>query len=249
VVIVTDILSEVFGYDKYTELTSEKAIRGTFCDIAIKLEGRLKAIVEVKSVAIDFRQQHIRQAVDYATREGVDWVVLTNAMAWQVYRVGSVKPVSEELVAEFNLLDVNPRTEAHLELLYLLSREGVFKDALEEHYLRHQATSRHLLGALMLTEPVLAVVRRELRRMSPEVKVSIEELQETLATEVLKRDVTEGEEADAARKRVQKTMAKGAPLRVRRAAPTCAEDESAMVGNECTCEDTKTEEASNEPEA
>ncbi len=39
VFIVTDMLSEVFGYDKYSEITSETAIRGTWCDLAIKLDG------------------------------------------------------------------------------------------------------------------------------------------------------------------------------------------------------------------
>ena len=33
VVIVTDILSEIFGYDKYNEVTSEYAIKGTYCDL------------------------------------------------------------------------------------------------------------------------------------------------------------------------------------------------------------------------
>jgi hypothetical protein len=41
VVIVMDLLQEVFGYDKYAEITSEHAIRGTFCDLAVKLDGAL----------------------------------------------------------------------------------------------------------------------------------------------------------------------------------------------------------------
>jgi len=39
--IVTDILAELFGYDKYAEITSEHAIRGTFCDLAVKIDGHL----------------------------------------------------------------------------------------------------------------------------------------------------------------------------------------------------------------
>ena len=40
--LVKDLLAEVFGYDKYAELTSEHAIRGTYCDLAVKVvaEGR-----------------------------------------------------------------------------------------------------------------------------------------------------------------------------------------------------------------
>jgi len=35
VTVVTDILQDIFGYDKYKEITSEFAIRGTYCDLAI----------------------------------------------------------------------------------------------------------------------------------------------------------------------------------------------------------------------
>jgi len=38
--IITDMLHEIFGYEKYLEITSELAIRGTFCDLAIKLDDR-----------------------------------------------------------------------------------------------------------------------------------------------------------------------------------------------------------------
>ncbi|HEV7474822.1 MAG TPA: hypothetical protein VGN90_12285 [Pyrinomonadaceae bacterium] len=39
VIIVTDMLSEVFGYDKYSEITSECSIRGTWCDLAIRAQS------------------------------------------------------------------------------------------------------------------------------------------------------------------------------------------------------------------
>ncbi len=35
VAIIKDMLAEVFGFDKYLEITSEYAIRGTYCDLAI----------------------------------------------------------------------------------------------------------------------------------------------------------------------------------------------------------------------
>ena len=35
VTVIKDMLSDIFGYDKYNELTSEQQIRGTFCDLAI----------------------------------------------------------------------------------------------------------------------------------------------------------------------------------------------------------------------
>ncbi|UYM16353.1 hypothetical protein [Endozoicomonas euniceicola] len=41
VTIITDMLEEVFGFDKYSEITREFAIRGDYCDLAIK-NGRVK---------------------------------------------------------------------------------------------------------------------------------------------------------------------------------------------------------------
>jgi hypothetical protein len=45
VIIVTDMLAEVFGYDKYSEITSEHAIRGTWCDLATKIDGTLQTLI------------------------------------------------------------------------------------------------------------------------------------------------------------------------------------------------------------
>jgi hypothetical protein len=70
---IGDMLADVFGYDKYFEVTSEYAIRGTYCDLAIKLDGKLTTLIEVKAVGIDLKEQHIKQAVDYAANQGVDW--------------------------------------------------------------------------------------------------------------------------------------------------------------------------------
>ena len=34
--IITDMLADIFGYNRYLEITSELAVRGTYCDLAIK---------------------------------------------------------------------------------------------------------------------------------------------------------------------------------------------------------------------
>ena len=42
VTLVKDMLAEIFGYDKYNELTGEQQIRGTFCDLAVKIDGKIR---------------------------------------------------------------------------------------------------------------------------------------------------------------------------------------------------------------
>lgn len=92
VTIIADMLSDVFGYDKYTEITSELAIKKTFCDLAVVLDGTVRMLIEVKAAGLDLKEQHIKQAVDYGSNSGVDWVVLTNGVTWKVYKVVFAKP-------------------------------------------------------------------------------------------------------------------------------------------------------------
>jgi hypothetical protein len=204
VVIVTDMLHEIFGYDKYSEITSEHAIRGTFCDLAIKIEGSLALLVEVKAIGLDLREQHVKQAVDYAANQGVEWVVLTNGARWNVYHVAFTKPIESELIVDIDFLALNPRSAEEIELLGLLAKEGWQKARLGDYRSQRQALSRFSLGALLLSDPVVDVLRRELRRLSPDVRITVEEVRASLQSEVLKRDVLEGEKAEAARRLVNR---------------------------------------------
>jgi len=58
VIIVTDMLSEVFGYDKYSEITSECSIRGTWCDLAIKIDGTFEYLIEVKAIGLELKDSY-----------------------------------------------------------------------------------------------------------------------------------------------------------------------------------------------
>lgn len=206
VIIITDMLAEVFGYDKYAEVTSELAIKGTYCDLAIRIDGKIRLLIEAKAIGIELKDAHIKQAVDYAANQGIEWVVLTNAVHWCIYSVTFGQPIGHELVKEFDFTTLNPKSDADLESLYLFTKEALTRDVLEEYQLQRQAMSRFFLGAMILSDPVLAVVRRELCRMSPDVKIEVEEIRSVLADEVLKRDVLEGERAEDARKKIAKVQ-------------------------------------------
>lgn len=208
VTIITDMLAEIFGYDKYSEITSEYAIRGTYCDLAIKLEGTLQTLIEVKAIGIDLKDAHVKQAVDYAANQGVDWVLLTNGITWRVYRIVFAKPIDHELVIDIDICALNPRTAADVELLYLWCKEGWQRSVLGDFHTQKQALSRFFIGAIILTPTVLDVIRRELRRVSPDVKIESEQIRTVLAAEVIKREVMEGDKADEARKKIAKAASK-----------------------------------------
>lgn len=117
--IVKDLLSEVFGYDKYAEITSEYMIKGSYCDLAIKLEGKLQILIEVKAIGLELKDAHVTQAVNYAANQGLEWVFLTNGAIWRIYRVVFGQPISQELVYECDLLSLSPKNRAQLENLFL----------------------------------------------------------------------------------------------------------------------------------
>lgn len=205
--IVTDILADVFGYDKYSELTRELCIRGTFCDLATRVEGKFQSIIEVKAIGLDLKDAHVKQAVDYAANQGIEWVVLTNGTVWRVFRVIFGKPIDAELVLDIDFLQLSAKKSQDLEALYLLTRESMMKSGLYAYHDHLQATNKFYLAAVLLSEPVLQAARRELRRLS-DVMVDADELRTAIVAEVMKREVTEGDKADAARKKVQRAASK-----------------------------------------
>lgn len=208
VTIIKDMLADVFGYDKYSEVTSEYAIRGTFCDLATKVDGVLQTLIEVKAIGIDLKDAHVKQAVDYAANQGVDWVLLTNGISWRVYHIVFAKPIDQELVVDIDFCALNARAEKDVELLYLWCKEGWARSVLGEYHTQKQALSRFFLGAMVLTDPVVDVIRRELRRVSPDVKIESEEIRRALAAEVIKREVLEGDKAEEARRKINRAASK-----------------------------------------
>ena len=218
VTIITDMLAEIFGYDKYSEVTSEHAIKGTYCDLATKIDGAIQTIIEVKAIGIDLKDPHVKQAVDYAANKPVDWVLLTNGITWRIYKIIFGKPIDQELVLELDFLVLYLRSQRDLDLMYLLCKEGWAKSVLGEYHTQKQALSRFFLGAVILADPVVEVIRRELKRVSPDVKIELDQIRSALAAEVLKREVMEGEKADEARKKV----AKSAKIALKTVAPKSA---------------------------
>lgn len=230
VTIIKDMLADIFGYDKYSELTSEFAIRGTYCDLAIKLENQLTTLIEVKAIGLELKENHVKQAVDYAVNQGVDWVLLTNGCRWCVYHVFFTRPVTTELVVDLDFSNINPKNQNDLDTLYLWCKEGWQKSLLGEFHSRKQALSRYYLGQMVLSDPILQVIRREMRRISPDINITVEQIKTVLVDEVLKREVNEGDKAEEARKKIAK--ASGVLLRTIKKKDDSSEGQESAPTNE-----------------
>lgn len=208
VIVITDMLSEIFGYDKYSEITSEFMVRSTYCDLAIKLDSKIAFLLEVKAIGLELKDNFVKQAVDYAANQGIDFVVLTNGVLWKVFKIAFTKPIDQELVFEFDFLSLNFKNADDIEKLSLLSKEGWLKSFLYDYHSQKQALSKFFLSALILSDPIADVIRRELRKIAPDVKVTSDQIKEVILKEVLKREVIEGEKADEAKKKINKVFNK-----------------------------------------
>ncbi|CAN1552369.1 Type I restriction enzyme R protein, N-terminal domain containing protein [Sphingomonadaceae bacterium] len=204
VTVIKDMLCDIFGYDKYNELTSEQQIRGTFCDLAIKVEGKITYLAEVKSAGTNLNDNHLRQAVNYGAHQGIEWVILTNAIEWKIHRIKFAQPIDHEEVYSFDMTNLSARSADDMDKLYMLCREAISSDALTEYHRQAQIMNRFVIAELLQSDAVVATMRREFRRMFPTVKITDGDLKIMLTNEVLKRDTIDGDAPKAAKALIKK---------------------------------------------
>jgi len=203
VTVIKDMLSDIFGYDKYTELTSEHQIRGTFCDLAIKVGEKIHYLAEVKSAGTSLSDNHLRQAVNYGAHHGIEWVLLTNAITWKVYRIKFAQPLGWDEVCCFDMGEISSRSNDDLAKLYMLSRESVSTDVLKAFHRQAQILNRYVIAELLQSDILLGTLRKEFRRLF-DMKSTVEELRGILVADVMKRDTLDGDGPLAARTVIKK---------------------------------------------
>jgi hypothetical protein len=220
VTLVKDILSDVFGYDKYAELTSEQQIKGTFCDLAVKLGDRIKYLIEVKAAGVALNDSHLRQAINYGATQGIEWVVLTNSINWKLHRIKFVQPLDTEEVCAFDMTTINPRNEDDLCKMFLFCREGISTDAMDMFHQHSMLLNKYTVSQVLLTDSVVSVIRRELRKIFPDIKCDVQQITDLLKSEVIKREVMEGDKVAEAATRIKKALQKAARVASKSESPS-----------------------------
>ncbi|MFH1493766.1 MAG: type I restriction enzyme HsdR N-terminal domain-containing protein [Pseudomonadota bacterium] len=233
VVIIGDMLADLFGYKKYIEITTEFAIRGTYVDLAVKVGPDVRFLIEAKAIGVTLKENHVKQAIDYGANHGIEWVVLTNGVIWQVYKIHFRQPVDKSLVFEIDLLQANPRNPQLMECFGNLSREGFAQSSMTAFFQQQLATSKFSLAALLLSPAMLTALKRELRRISSNIKVEEDHLKTILQNEVLKRETVESEEAKQAADFLKRAAKQSAKAKAKTAIPASEPAENtAVITNE-----------------
>jgi predicted type IV restriction endonuclease len=193
VVIIVDMLADVLGYKKYSEIRTEHSIGGTYIELAVKAGNEVPFLIQANAIGTSLKDHHAKQAIDYAADNTIEWMVITNAVIWQVYKVHFNQPLDKSMMFEFDLLQGNPKNPQLIECLGNLAQSSMTRFVQQ-----CQVASRFSIAGLLLSERMLDKLRREIRRLSPGRNVELAELEAVLRADVLKRDVFDSQEAKQA---------------------------------------------------
>ncbi len=135
---VNSLLTDVFGYTELEEIKTEYRIRGEYADYVIQVARKKHFIVEVKSIQLDFTEKHLRQSVNYAANEGIDWIILTNGKQIGLFKVLFGKPISVREIFNFDISD-NEDFKKMPEFLIYLTKRSIQKNELFNFWKRFEA--------------------------------------------------------------------------------------------------------------
>lgn len=203
VTIITDFLCDALGYDKYKEVSSEHAIRGTYVDRVVTVDNKKRFLIEAKAIGAELKDAHVKQAIDYAANDGVSWVVLSNGAMWRLYNLRFGKPIEKTLVFEIDVLSCDCKDEDIISCFGSLSSEGYSKDSLTELLNQKQTSSKYTVAAVLRTDKMVEALRKEVRRLSG-IRLDADYLVSLLENEIVKRELIDSEEAGAAAAYVRK---------------------------------------------
>nr|DAP05179.1 MAG TPA: type I restriction enzyme R protein [Caudoviricetes sp.]DAR37428.1 MAG TPA: type I restriction enzyme R protein [Caudoviricetes sp.] len=162
---VNSLLNTVLGYTLIDEIKTEHMIRGTYADYVIQLNKKIHFIVEVKATSIDLNERHLKQAVDYAANEGVDWVILTNGRSIELYRVIFEKPIRSQRIFSYDLTNLSTIRTASRHLAYLTKR-AILKGELDVYWRRFDALTDDNIRKAVLSPEVVKALRLQIKRKS-----------------------------------------------------------------------------------
>lgn len=169
---------DVLGYDAITELTREMNLKDKYVDLAVKLEGRIRLLIEVKAASVELRDRHIEQAERYAAENNIRWVVLTNGIVWNLYHLTFEEGIEYSRAFSIDVSDAL-RFDDCAECFALLHRTSVRKDALDTFWAHRVALGPASIGRALFHEDTLRRLRRDIRRRE-DISVDEEDLAKAL---------------------------------------------------------------------
>ncbi len=162
-IMVNSFLTEVLGYAELQEIKTEYRIRSEYADYVIQVGRKKHFVVEVKSIQLDLNEKHLRQSLNYAANEGIDWILLLNGRQIELYRVNFNKPIRSTIVFNLDLLDKSDFKVA-AEVVTALTKKCVEKNELDDLWRRTSALVPIMFAKSIYSEEVVKLLRNSLKR-------------------------------------------------------------------------------------
>ena len=162
-IMTNSLLTEVLGYKELEEIKTEYRIRGEYADYVIQLARKKRFIVEVKAIQLDLSDKHLRQSVNYAANEGIDWIILTNGRQLELYRVIFSKPIAVKKIFSCDLGDLK-QVKDTLAMIALLTKRSVLKNELDSYWTRFKALDPENLCKNFYSAESVKLMKRMLKK-------------------------------------------------------------------------------------
>jgi hypothetical protein len=162
-IMINAFLTEVLGYTPIEEVKTEYAIKGTYADYMVQINGKQYFLVEVKGLSIALSEKHLRQTRHYCADEGIDWALLTNGKQFDFYKIISTKPIEERKVFSIDLSDTS-KFKDNTELLQYLHKISVTGKGLHTLWDKCVALDPTTVAGLLHNKPIVNFIKGALRK-------------------------------------------------------------------------------------
>lgn len=103
--VLIDPLLRVLGWDVSDPdaVELEYRVEQQRADYALISDSRRVALIEAKRLGIDLEYDEIMQVLNYANRDGINYIIVTNGDRWEMYQVFKSAALEERLLMKLQL--------------------------------------------------------------------------------------------------------------------------------------------------
>ncbi len=180
--LINKMLQRVLGYS-LDDIKTEQKVEGKRADYVLSVNGEDCLIIEAKKIGMPLKQNQIFQATSYGAHSGIRWVILTNAIVWQLYHLSFGEKIETDLVFSIELRDGLDDDEAYY--FYLLSKTGMArKQLLDKLWQKISALCYDNIVNAILTDDVISKIRATLSKQTG-CRITNEELRASIENNIL----------------------------------------------------------------
>ena len=176
--ILNKMLQKVLGYS-IEDMKTEQKIEGRKADYVLSIKGEDSLVIEAKRIGANLREQQIFQATSYGAQSGIKWVILTNAVVWQLYHISTGDKIETDLVFTIELRDGLDDEEAYF--FYLISKDGMSrKNLLMNLWQKISTLCYDNIVTAILSEDVISKIRTTLTKQTGFNKVANDDIRNVI---------------------------------------------------------------------